>query len=120
MRLWTVPIVALGVAVASLSDEPTERAMRMAFESSLAAQVQNVLDFVTETGGRQALARVREAGTDKFEITSFRKLDCQRGDKLGHVCGFEVEIGVRGGSMREVLTGRFYLRDDGLVFTQDA
>ena len=120
MRLWTVPVVALGVTMASLSDEPSERAMRAAFEANLTSQVQNALDFVAETRGPEAVAKVHEAGTDQFKITSFRKLNCQHGEKLGHVCGFAVEIDVLGGSMHEVLTGRFYQRDDGLAFTHDA
>lgn len=122
MRVWTLPVVALGVTVASLSvsDEPNERAMRVAFEASLAAQVQNALDFVAESSGPEAVAKVRAAGTDRFEILSFRKLYCMPGEKLGHVCSFAVDIGVRDGSLREILLGRFFLRDDGLAFTHDA
>ena len=118
MRLWTVPIVALGVTVVSISDEPSERAMRAAFEINLAAQVQNALDFVAETRGPEAVAKVREAGTDRFEINAFRKLGCQRGDR-GHVCRFTVDIGVIDGSFNEELTGRFFQRDDGLAFSHD-
>lgn len=122
MRVWTLPVVALGVTVASLSvsDEPNERAMRAAFEASLTAQVRNALDFVAESSGPEAVAKVREAGTDRFEIRSFRKLYCMSGEKLGHVCSFAVDIGVRDGSLREILLGRFFLRDDGLAFTHDA
>ena len=118
MRLWTVPIVALGVAVVSMSDEPSERAMRAAFESSLTAQVQNALDFVAETSGPEAVAKVREAGTDRFQISTFRKLGCEY-DKGGHVCRFVVDIGVIDGSFHEELTGRFFQRDDGLAFSHD-
>ncbi len=119
MRLWTVPVVALAAVVVSLSDEPSERAMRAAFETSLAAQVQNALDFVAETRGPEAVAKVREAGTDKFAINDFRKLGCWRGDKGGYVCRFAVDIGVIDGSVQEELTGRFYLRNDALAFTHD-
>ena len=119
MRLWTVPIVALGVMVVSISDEPTERAMRAAFETSLTAQVQNALDFVAETSGPEAVAKVREAGTDRFAINSFRKLSCQHGERSGHVCRFAVDIGVIDGSVQEELIGRFFLRDDGLAFSHD-
>ena len=119
MRLWTVPIVVLGVTMVSLSDEPSERAMRAAFEISLAAQVQNALDFVAETSGPDAVAKVREAGTDRFEINTFRKLGCQQGERGGHVCRFAVDISVINGSVHEELIGRFYPRDDGLAFSHD-
>lgn len=120
MRVWTVPIVALGAVVISMSDEPSERAMRAAFETSLATQVQNALDFIVETGGPVALDKVRDAGTDKFAINGFRKLGCRPSEGGGHVCRFSVDIAVVDGQVREELTGRFYLRDDGLVFSQDA
>ena len=121
MRVWTLPVVALGVTMASLSvdDQPGERAMQAAFEASLLAQVQNALDFVAENGGEAAVAKVREAGTDYFEIRSFRKLYCLPGEKPGHVCGFAIDIGVRDGSLQQILLGRFFRRDDGLTFTHD-
>jgi hypothetical protein len=121
MRVWTLPVVALGVTMASLSvdDQPGERAMRSAFEASLVAQVQNALEFVAETGGQDAVLKAREAGTDYFAILSFRKLYCMPGEKAGHVCSFAVDIGVRDGSLQQILLGRFFQRDDGLVFTND-
>jgi len=119
MRLWTVPVVALVAVMVSMSDEPTERAMRAAFETKLASQVQNALDFVAETSGPEAVARVREAGTDRFAISGFKKLGCQRDERGGHVCRFSVDIAVIDGNLREELTGRFYMRDDGFAFTQD-
>jgi hypothetical protein len=125
MRVWTLPVVALGVTMASLSlsDEPNEQAMLTAFEASLTAQVQNALDFVAESSGPEAVAKVREAGTDRFEIKSFRKLYCMPGEKAGqvsgHICSFAVDIGVRDGSLTEILLGRFFLRDSGLAFTHD-
>ena len=121
MRVWTLPVVALGVTMASLSvdDQPGERAMRAAFEASLTAQVHNALEFVAETGGPDAIARVREARTDYFEIRTFRKLYCMSGEGAGHLCGFAVDIGVRDGSLQQILLGRFIQRDDGLAFTHD-
>jgi hypothetical protein len=121
MRVWTLPVVALGVTMASLSvdDQPGERAMRSAFEASLVAQVQNALEFVAETGGQDAVSKLREAGTDYFAIRSFRKLYCISGEKAGHLCSFAVDIGVRDGSLQQILLGRFVQRDDGLVFTND-
>ena len=120
MRLWTVPILALGAVLSSLSDEPNEGAMRAAFETSLAAQVQNALDFVAETNGPEAVAKVREAGTDRFAVEGFRKLGCRRDDRGGHVCRFAVDIEVVSGRLREELTGRFYQHDDRILFTYDA
>ena len=122
MQVWTVPVVAFVAAVASLSmsDEPSERAMRAAFEANLNAQVQNALSFVAEAGGSEAVAQVRAAGNDLFEVRSFRKLYCMAGEKTGHVCGFAVDIGVRDGTVREILLGRFFVGDDGLAFTYDA
>jgi hypothetical protein len=122
MRVWTLPIVALGVAMASLSmdDQPGEHAMRIAFESNLAAQVRSALDFAAETGGQDAVNRIREARTDYFEIRTFRKLYCMSGEKSGHVCAFAVDIGLRDGALHQILLGRFFRRDDGLVFTHDA
>lgn len=121
MRVWTLPVVALGVTMASLSvdDQPGERAMRVAFEASLAAQVQNALEFVAETGGQDAVARVREAGTDYFAVRTFRKLYCMPGERAGHVCSFAVDIDMRDGSLQQILLGRFVQRDDGLAFTND-
>ncbi len=119
MRLWTVPVVALGAVVMSLSDEPTERAMRAAFETSLAAQVQNALDFVAETHGADAVAKVRAAGTDRFAIDGFRKLGCHRDQKGGYVCRFAVDIAVIDGRVQEELTGRFHVRDHRVVFSDD-
>ncbi len=122
MRVWTLPIVALGVAMASLSmdDQPGEYAMRAAFESSLSAQVRSALDFAAETGGQDAVDKIREARTDYFEIRTFRKLYCMSGDKGGHMCAFSVDIGLRDGSLQQILHGRFFRRDDGLAFTQAA
>ncbi len=120
MRLWTIPIVALGAVAISVSDEPTEGAMRAAFAASLATQVQSALDFVAETGGPEAVSKVREAGSDKFAIGGFRKLGCRQGRDGGYLCRFSVDIVVVGGHIREELTGRFYQRDDAFVFAQDA
>ena len=94
MRLWTVPVVALVAVMINMSDEPNEPAMRAAFEKSLVIRVQNVLDFVAEAHGPEAVAKVREAGTDRFAIEGFRKLGCRRDGSGGHVCRFAVDIAV--------------------------
>jgi hypothetical protein len=121
MRVWTLPVVALGVTMASFSmdDQPGERAMRTAFEANLSAQVRNVLDFVAETGGEAAVAKVREAGTDYFEVRTFRKIYCLPDEKPGHVCSFAVDIGTRDGSVQQILLGRFFRVDQGFAFTND-
>lgn len=122
MRVWTLPVVALAVTMASLSvdDQPGENAMRTAFEASLATQVRNALDFVAESGGPEAVAKLREARTDYFEIRSFRKLYCMPAEATGHVCGFAVDIEVRDGSVQRILLGRFIRREDGFAFSHAA
>jgi len=121
MRLWAIPIVTLAVVTATVSDEPSEGAMRAAFAASLSAQVQNALDFVAEASGEDARDKIKAAGTDRFEIRAFRKLECMHSDgKSGYVCGFAVDIGVIGGEFQQTLTGRFFRGPDGLAFTHDA
>jgi len=120
MRVFTIPIVALGVTVASLSvdDQPGETAMRVAFEASLATQVQNALDFIAESAGQDAVSKAREAGTDYFEVRTFRKLYCRPDEMTGHWCGFAVDIGLRAGSVQQVVVGRFIRHRGGLIFAQ--
>ena len=121
MRLWTIPIVTLAAVSVTFSDEPSERAMRAAFAASLSAQVQGALDFVAETSGEAARDQIKAAGTDRFEVRAFRKLECLRSDaKAGFVCGFAVDISVINGDFRQTLTGRFFRGPRGLVFTHDA
>ena len=120
MRVWTVPAVIAGALVMSGSDEPTEAAMRAAFAASLAAQVRSALAFVAETGGAAALARVRAAGTDAFDIRAFAKLGCApSAARDEHVCDFSVRIGVVGGELDRTLTGRFRAGPHGLVFEEE-
>jgi hypothetical protein len=120
MRALLIPIIAVGTMVVGGSNEPSEGAMRLAFEATLTAQVQGVLDYIAETGGPEALEKVREAGTDRFEIRSFAKLDCMRGEKPGHVCGFAVDVSTVGGSLQHTLTGRFFSGSRGLIFAHEA
>ena len=120
MRVLLIPTVIVGVLAVTSSDEPTERAMRAAFETTLAAQVQSVLDFVAETGGPAAVDKVRTARTDEYEIRSFTKLNCLPSTaKPGHVCDFAVRIGVVNGLLEQTMTGRFYAGPDGLVFVNE-
>jgi hypothetical protein len=115
MRVWTIPAVLAGALAMSGSDEPSEAAMRAAFEATLTAQVQSALAFVAETGGEDALARVRAARTDAFDIRGFTKLGCAP-SAAGHFCDFSVRIGVVTGELDRTVTGRFYAGPQGLVF----
>ena len=120
MRVLALPVVLLGLVTVDQSNEPSESAMRVAFEARLTAQVQSALDFVAETSGPEGIARVREAGTDRFEMRAFRKLDCLR-DDAGHICGFAVDISVVNGAIQKTLKGRFLSGPGGrLTFTQES
>jgi hypothetical protein len=94
--------------------------MRAAFASTLASEVQSALDFAAESGGEEALARIRAARTDTFDIRSFTKLDCapDRRDG-GHVCDFAVRIGVETGLLERTMAGRFYAGPQGLMFVNE-
>ena len=92
--------------------EPNEDAMRQAFASDLADGVTSALAYVARTGGAQALARIRQAHTDAFEIRTFRKIDCRpTDDKPGHLCDFVVEVDTVAGPI-EPLARRPLLRPD--------
>src|SRR5258708_34671001 len=111
MRVLGIPFVIWGVLAApgsTSSDEPSEAAMRAAFETRLTAQVSSVLDFVAETGGDVALEKIRAARTDEFAIRAFRKLDCARGVPAhAYVCTFAVQVGVASGGLGQTMTRRF-------------
>jgi hypothetical protein len=120
MRVLTLPTVLVGVFAVSGSNEPNVAEMRSAFQATLNAQVQSVLDYVGETGGEEALARVRAAHTDAFDILSFTKLDCTSSvDKPGHLCDFAVRVGVITGELQANMRGRFYAGPRGLVFVNE-
>lgn len=119
MRIFLVPLIAFALSPAEQLSEPSEFAMRRAFEASLQAQVQNVLEYLQETGGPQAVERVKEAGTDRFEVRSFKKLDCER-DTTGHVCNFSVDVSVVNGEIEQKVRGHFVSGPDhGLTFVQN-
>ena len=120
MRVLLIPAVIVGVLAVTGSGEPTESAMRAAFETTLAAQVRSALDFVAETGGQAAIDKVRAARTDEFDIRAFTKLTCApSAAKPGHVCDFAVRIGVVNGLLEQTMTGRFYAGPHGLVFVNE-
>jgi hypothetical protein len=120
MRILTLPTVLVGIFAVSGSNEPSATEMRSAFQATLTAQVQSVLDYVAETGGEEGLARVRAARTDAFDIRSFTKLDCtSSADKPGHLCDFAIRVGVVTGELQATMRGRFYAGPRGLVFVNE-
>jgi hypothetical protein len=120
MRLFMVPLIAFGMVAVDQTDEPSEGAMRAAFELRLATQVESAMDFLAETHGPAAVERVRQAGTDQFTVRSFTKKDCQRG-RDGYVCAFAVDLTVVNGTIQQTVKGRFTPAPDGrLTFTQES
>ena len=120
MRMLTLPAVLVGVFAAPGSDEPSAAEMRSAVQATLTAQVQSVLDYIAETGGEEALARVRAARTDTFDIRSFTKLDCTTSAVgPGHLCDFALRVGVFTGEVQAIMRGRFYVGPRGLVFVNE-
>lgn len=119
MRLFLLPaFVASLFAADPPVVEPSEGAMRMAFETRLMADVQSAMAYVAETQGEEGVARVRAAGTDRFEIRAFTKQDCVRGND-GHVCGFAVELAVVNGMIQQTIKGRFLSGPGGqLTYSQ--
>src|SRR3954466_3964935 len=88
MRLFVFPLATLALLAGGFSDEPKEAQMREAFETSLTLQVRNMLDFVAEVSGAEAAEKIRQAGSDRFTIRSFRKLDCSAAGSAGYRCRF--------------------------------
>jgi hypothetical protein len=119
MRVWTFPLAAALVLAGSYSAEPTEQQMQNAFRISLQEQVSGVLEFVAETGDPEALARIYEAGTDRFALRNFRKFDCMRSQERGYRCDFAVAIDVVNGTLQRHVSGTFYRGPDGLIFISD-
>jgi hypothetical protein len=119
MRIFLVPLMAYALAPVERPAEPNESAMRIAFEASLKAQVQNVMEFLEETAGPEAVAQVRDAGTDRFEVRTFTKVDCARDDEA-YRCNFVVDVAVVNGVIEKTVTGRFVAGpDQRLTFVQD-
>ena len=108
MRVWIVPLFAIGVVAGSNPTyEPSEQQMRAAFEGSLAAQVRNALDFAREAGGDAAVTKIRENGMDRFTLNTFQKLNCRADDGMAHVCEFAVDVGLVNGPLQTTISGRF-------------
>src|SRR2546428_432091 len=108
MRVYVVPLVALGILAGGFSDEPSEVQMKRAYENSLAMQVRNALEFVAETDGQEAVDHLRQIGSDRFAIRSFRKLECMRDlNRSAYVCAFAVNIELANGDLERRVNGRF-------------
>lgn len=117
MRLWVIPIFAIGVVLGGAArHEPTEGEMRAAFAGSLALQVRNALDFARASGGEVAVQAIREAGTDRFDIADFHKVACQPLEGGAHLCGFTVDLNLVNGPVRHTLSGRFSAGQGGYMF----
>jgi hypothetical protein len=107
MRLFVLPLAALAMITGGFSDEPEEAQMQRAFETSLATQVRNTLDFLAETSGAEAVETIRQAGSDRFAIRSFRKLDCSPAGGHGYRCSFAVDVELINGSVERRVDGLF-------------
>lgn len=118
----TIAAACGALAIAAPVDAgPSESRMRVAFEDTLTRQVRNALDFAAETGGPEAVALIRARGHDRFNIAAFRKRACQpRSEDGSHHCEFEVDVELVTGRMQRVLSGRFIIQPEQLVFVQEA
>jgi hypothetical protein len=120
MRVFAVPLIAFGMLTSGYIDEPTEGQMKRAFEASLASQVRDVLAFVTEVNGSEAVDTLRQTGSDRFAIRSFRKLDCTRiSAEPAYICAFAIDIELMNGDLQRRMSGRFFRSPQGLAFADE-
>jgi len=112
MRLFLLPTIVASLFATEQPLEPSEQAMRAAFEFRLTEDVQNALAYVAETAGPEGVERVRAAGTDRFAIEDFKKQNCVR-NETGHLCDFAIEVSVVNGKIEQTLKGRFQSRPEG-------
>ena len=118
MHLFLLPTIVVSLFAADQPVEPSEHAMRAAFEFRLTEDVNNALAYVAETSGEEAVERVRAAGTDRFAIRSFKKQGCARAE-TGYDCDFAVEVAVVNGMIQQTIKGRFLDGPTGqLTFVQ--
>ncbi|HZS65007.1 MAG TPA: hypothetical protein VFA53_11005 [Xanthobacteraceae bacterium] len=118
MRIFVFPLAALAILAGGNSgDEPSESQMKQAFATSLSAQVQDVMQFVSETNGADAAMKIQRTGGDRFVIRRFHKIECtRRGAGRDYVCDFLVDIELSNGSLERQLSGRFSAGADGVAF----
>jgi len=120
MRVSFVALVALVASSDVGAIEPSESDMREAFASDLRRGVQQMLAFVEQTQGQQAVRRLHEARTDAFRLGEFRKHDCRQSkDKPGHICEFAVEVDTVAGTIKKSMAGRFHIGPYGLAYDHD-
>lgn len=126
MRDWIIPLFAVAVVLGSNPTyEPSEGQMRAAFEGSLAMQVRNALDFVRETGGDEAVMKIRDSGMDRYTLNAFQKLNCRAQDGLtqegraAHICAFAVDVELVNGLLQKTITGRFRKNGSEFVFQDE-
>jgi hypothetical protein len=118
IRTSVVVLIAIGAAFFyAHSNAPSEIQMRNAFQHYLADQTARTVEFIQETSGPSAVERIKAAGNDQFEISTFRKLECKQArGKPGYDCTFNVDIHLANGMMRRALEGRFYNTSTGIAF----
>lgn len=117
MRAFLVVLAALAASSDISVIEPSESAMREAFASDLRQGVQQVLAFLEQTEGPEAVMHIHEARTDAFGLREFRKRDCRWSkDKPGHICDFAIEIDTVAGPIARSIAGRFYIGPRGLAY----
>jgi hypothetical protein len=117
--MFIVGLLAATALAGSNRIESTEESMRIAFALDLADGVRTALAYVAETGGPEAVARIHEARTDKFEIKRFRKLAClPSSDRPGHMCEFSVEVDTVTGPIARTTAGFFRAGPWGLAYEQ--
>ena len=119
MRVVLASLVFVGTLFGGYHDEPNERQMRLAYERTLALYVRNALDFLEEAAGPAAVVTALSNGTDRYELRTFRKIECapvQQG--RGHLCTFDIDIGVVNGTLQRTLTGRFFGPANMLTFAE--
>ena len=117
MHMFAVGLLAATALSGAGSSEPSEQAMREAFATDLADGVRAALVYVAETGGPEALAHIRQARTEEFEISGFRKIACRPdADASGHLCDFAVEVDTVLGPIERAIAGRFLVGPCGLTY----
>jgi hypothetical protein len=117
--MFIVGLLAATALAGTNRVEPSEEAMRTAFATDLADGVRAALAYVAATGGPEAVARIRDARTDEFEVKRFRKLGCRPSPaRLNHMCDFAVEIDTVAGPIAKTVAGRFFVGPWGLAYEQ--
>jgi hypothetical protein len=118
-RFFVALVAATAWADAGLI-EPGERAMREAFVSDLRQGVGEVLSYVEQTGGEEAVRRIREARTDAFGLRGFRKGECRPSEgRPGYICDFAIKVDTVAGPIETTITGRFFVGTWGLAYDHD-